>query len=63
MDVQVTTKERFEEINLGSNPQEPKHISISSKLSKEEKSELISLLKEFKDVIYEEILLNLPPMR
>ena len=50
MDVQVTVEERFEKINLGSNSQEPKHISISSKLSKEEKSKLISLLKEFKDV-------------
>ena len=44
-DVQVTTKERLEEIDLGSNPQEPKPISISSRLSKEEKLELILLLK------------------
>ena len=35
---------------MGSNPQEPKPISISSKLSEEEKLELILLLKEFKDV-------------
>ena len=49
-DVQVTTKERLEEIDLGSNPQEPKPISISSRLSEEEKLELILLLKEFKDV-------------
>ena len=49
-DVQVTTEERLEEIDLASNPQEPKLISVSSKLSKEEKLELILLLKEFKDV-------------
>ena len=48
-DVQVTAEERLEEIDLGSNPQEPKPILISSKLSEEEKSELILLLKEFKD--------------
>ena len=35
---------------MGSNPQEPKPVSISSKLSEEEKLELILLLKEFKDV-------------
>ena len=40
-DVQVTTEEILEEINLGSNPQEPKPISISSRLSEEEKLELI----------------------
>ena len=35
---------------MGSNPQEPKPVLTSSKLSKEEKLELILLLKEFKDV-------------
>ena len=49
-DVQVMAEERLEEIDLGSSPQEPKPISISSKLSEEEKSELILLLEEFKDV-------------
>ena len=38
------------EIDLRSNPLEPKPISTSSKLSEEERSKLISLLKEFKDV-------------
>ena len=49
-DVQVVTEEKLEEINLGLNPQEPRPISISSRLSEKEKSELILLLKEFKDV-------------
>ena len=49
-DVQVMAEEKLEEIDLGSNPQEQKLISISSRLSEEEKLELILLLKEFKDV-------------
>ena len=49
-DVQVTIEEKLEEVDLGTNPQEPKPISISSKLLEEEKSELILLLKEFKDI-------------
>ena len=49
-DVQVTIEEKLEEVDLGTNPQEPKPISISSKLLEEEKSKLILLLKEFKDV-------------
>ena len=49
-DVRVTAEERLEKIDLGSNPQEAKPISINSKLSEEEKSELILLLKEFKDI-------------
>ena len=40
----------MEEINLGTDPQKPRPISISSKLPEEEKLELILLLKEFKDV-------------
>ena len=48
--VQVMAKEKLEEIDLRSNPQEPKPISISSRLSTKEKSELMLLLKEFKDV-------------
>ena len=49
-DAQVATKERLKEVNLGSDQQEPGPISINSKLSKEEKLELILSLKEFKDV-------------
>ena len=49
-DAQVVTKERLKEVNLGSDQQEPRPISINSKLSKEEKLELILSLKEFKDV-------------
>lgn len=45
-DVQVTV----EEVDLSTDPQKPKAISISSKLSEEEKEELILLLKEFRDV-------------
>lgn len=49
-DTQIAAKEKLEEVNLGIDPQRPRPISISSKLAKEEKSELISFLKEFKDV-------------
>ena len=47
---QVVAKETLEEIDLGTDPQKPRTISISSKLSEEEKAELILLLKEFRDV-------------
>ena len=43
-------EEKLEEINLGLNPQEPRLILISLRMSGKEKSELILLLKEFKDV-------------
>ena len=44
------TKEGLEEVDLGSGSQEPRPISISASLTEKEKSELILLLKEFKDV-------------
>ena len=47
---QVTVEEKLEEVDLGIDPQKPRPISISLKLSKKEKEELILLLKEFKDV-------------
>ena len=50
-DTQVTVEEKLEEIDLGIDPQKPIPISISSKLSGEEKLELILLLKEFRDVL------------
>ena len=40
----------MEEVDLGSDSQEPRPISISASLIEKEKSELILLLKEFKDV-------------
>ena len=49
-DTQVAAEERLEEVDLETNSQEPKPLLISSKLSEKEKSELILLLKEFKDV-------------
>lgn len=49
-ETQVTAEEKLEEINLGTNPQKPRPISISLKLLEEEKLELIQLLKEFKDI-------------
>ena len=49
-DAQVVAEEKLEEINLGLNPQEPRLILISLRMSRKEKSELILLLKEFKDV-------------
>ena len=49
-EVQVTAEQMLEEINLGTDPQKPRPISISSKLSKEEKAKLILLLEEFRAV-------------
>ena len=49
-DIQVMAEEELEEVDLGSNPQETRLISISASLTEKEKSELILLLKEFKDV-------------
>ena len=49
-DTQVIAKEKLEEVDLSSDPLKSRPISISSKLSGEENSELILLLKEFRDV-------------
>ena len=49
-DVQVMAEEELEEVNLGSDSQEPRPISISLSLTEKENTELILLLKEFKDV-------------
>ena len=49
-DVQVVAEEKLEKINLRSDSQEPRPILISSRLLEKEKSELILLLKEYKDV-------------
>ena len=49
-DIQVMAKEELEEVDLGSDSREPRPISISASLTENEKSELILLLKEFKDV-------------
>ena len=49
-DAQVVVEEELEEDGLGSGSQEPSPILISASLTKEEKSELILLLKEFKDI-------------
>ena len=49
-DIQVMAEEELEEVDLGSDSQEPRPISISASLMETEKSKLISLLKEFKDV-------------
>ena len=43
-------EEELEEVDLGFKPQEPRPISISACLTEKEKSKLILLLKEFKDV-------------
>ena len=50
-DIQVMAEEELEEVDLGSDSQEPRPISISASLTEKEKSELILLLKEFKDVV------------
>ena len=49
-DAQVVVEEWLKEVDLGSGSQEPRPISISASLIEKEKSELILLLKEFKDV-------------
>ena len=49
-DAQVTLEEKLEEIDLGTNPQKPRPISICSKLLEEERAELILLLEEFRGV-------------
>ena len=49
-DAQVVAEEELEEVDLGSGSQQPRPISISASLTEKEKSELILLLKEFKDV-------------
>ena len=49
-DIQVMAEEELEEVDLGSDSQEPRPISISASLTETEKSKLILLLKEFKDV-------------
>ena len=49
-DNQAMADEELKEVDLGSDPQEPRPISISASLTEKEKSELILLLKEFKDV-------------
>ena len=50
-DTQVVAEEELEEVDLGSDSQEPRPISISASLTEKEKSELISLLKEFKEFL------------
>ena len=49
-DAQVVAEEELEEVDLGSGSQQPRPISISASLTEKEKSELILLLKEFKDI-------------
>ena len=49
-DIQVMAEEELEEVDLGSDSQEPRPISVSASLTETKKSELILLLKEFKDV-------------
>ena len=49
-EVQVVAEEELEEVDLGFGSQGPRPISISASLTEREKSELILLLKEFKDV-------------
>ena len=49
-DTQVVAEEELEEVDLGSDSQEPRPILISASLTEKEKSELMLLLKEFKDV-------------
>ena len=49
-DVQVMAEEELVEVNMGSDSQEPRPISINSSLTEKEKSELVLLLQEFKDV-------------
>ena len=49
-DAHIVAEEELEQVDLGFGSQEPRPISISASLTEKEKSELILLLKEFKDV-------------
>ena len=49
-DAQVVIEEELEEVHLGSGSRKPRPILISASLTEKEKSELMLLLKEFKDV-------------
>ena len=49
-EVQVMAEEELEEVDLGSGSQGPRPILISASLTEKEKSEMILLLKEFKDI-------------
>ena len=49
-DAQVVVEEGLEEVDLRFGSQEPRPNSISASLTEKEKSKLILLLKEFKDV-------------
>ena len=51
-DTLVTTKEKLEEVDLGTDPQKPRSISISLKLLEDERVKLILLLKEFRDFLH-----------
>ena len=46
----MKVEEKLEEVDLDIDSQKPRPILISSKFSEEEKSKLILLLKEFRDV-------------
>ena len=48
-DAQVVSEKELEEVDLGSDSQEPRPISISASLIEKEKSEMVLLLKEYKD--------------
>ena len=51
-DTQVTTKKKLEEVDLGTDLQKPRSISISLKLLEDQRAELILLLKEFRDFLH-----------
>ena len=49
-DPKISTKEELEVIDLSSNPNEHKPVSISASLSVDDRMHLIKLLKEYQDV-------------
>ena len=53
-EAQVSIEEKLGEVNLSDDSQKPKPIQISTRLTEEEKTNLIELLKEFKDVFAQE---------
>ena len=50
VDPKISTNEELEVINLSSDPNVHKPISISASLSTEERTHLVELLKEYQDV-------------
>jgi hypothetical protein len=50
-DLKISAKEELKLIDLSSDPNVHKHVSISASLSVEKRAHLVELLKEYQDVL------------